>query len=105
WTPAGEADTGYIKMGCLLGDRVKTGIGLLLNTGTVVGAGSNLWGAQLPPRFVPPFSWGSGEELVEFRLDKFLEVAGRAMGRRDVPLSEGMRAQLGRAWERAAQWR
>ena len=105
WTPKGEEDTAAIKMGCLLGDHVKTGIGLLLNTGTVVGAGSNLWGAELPPRFVPPFSWGSGEELTEYRLDKFLEVAERAMGRRDVPLTEGARSQLGRAWERSARWR
>jgi UDP-N-acetylglucosamine diphosphorylase / glucose-1-phosphate thymidylyltransferase / UDP-N-acetylgalactosamine diphosphorylase / glucosamine-1-phosphate N-acetyltransferase / galactosamine-1-phosphate N-acetyltransferase len=105
WTPQGEQDTGAIKMGCLLGDHVKTGIGLLLNTGTVVGAGSNLWGAVLPPRFVPPFSWGSGNELTEYRLDKFLEVAERAMGRRNVPLAEATRAQLGLAWERSRQWR
>jgi UDP-N-acetylglucosamine diphosphorylase/glucosamine-1-phosphate N-acetyltransferase len=105
WTPGGEADTGQVKMGCLLGDHVKTGIGLLLNTGTVVGAGSNLWGAILPPRFVPPFSWGSGPDLTEYRVDKFLEVAERAMARRDVVLSDSSRAQLRLAWERSRQWR
>ncbi|HEX6926371.1 MAG TPA: putative sugar nucleotidyl transferase [Longimicrobiaceae bacterium] len=105
WTPSGELDTGHIKMGCLLGDHVKTGIDLLLNTGTVVGAGSNLWGAVLPPRFVPPFSWGSGSDLTEYRLDRFLETVERAMARRQVALSESMRAQLRRAWERSAIWR
>ncbi|HEU0077429.1 MAG TPA: hypothetical protein VFQ76_07250, partial [Longimicrobiaceae bacterium] len=100
WTPEGETDTGEIKMGCFLGDHVKTGIGLLLNTGTVIGAGSNLYGAAMPPRYVPPFSWGTGEELTAYRVDKFLEVAERAMGRRDVAMSEGMREQLGRAWAR-----
>ena len=105
WTPSGEVDTGRIKMGCLLGDHVKTGIGLVLNTGTVVGAGSNLWGALLPPRFVPPFSWGSGDELTEYRVEKFLQVAERAMGRRDVVLTEGMKAQLGSAFELSARWR
>ena len=105
WTPNGEEDTGAIKMGCLLGDHVKTGIGLLLNTGTIVGAGSNLWGAVLPPRFVPPFSWGSGEDLAEYRLDRFLQVAERAMSRRKVTLSDGARSQLGRAFERSARWR
>jgi UDP-N-acetylglucosamine diphosphorylase/glucosamine-1-phosphate N-acetyltransferase len=98
WTPEGEKDTGEIKLGCLLGDHVKTGIGLLLNTGTVVGAGSNLFGAAMPPKYVPPFSWGTGEELVEFQLEKFLEVAERAMGRRKVALGEEMRAQLAAAW-------
>jgi UDP-N-acetylglucosamine diphosphorylase / glucose-1-phosphate thymidylyltransferase / UDP-N-acetylgalactosamine diphosphorylase / glucosamine-1-phosphate N-acetyltransferase / galactosamine-1-phosphate N-acetyltransferase len=100
WTPEGPQDTGEIKLGCLLGDHVKTGIGLLLNTGTVVGAGSNLYGAAMPPTFVPPFSWGTGEELTEYRVDKFLEVAERAMGRRQVELSEAQREQLRRAWER-----
>lgn len=101
WTPEGEVDTGEIKMGCLLGDHVKTGIGLLLNTGTVVGAGSNLFGAEMPPKYVPPFSWGSGESLVAFREDKFLEVAERAMARRKVTLGESLRRQLGAAWARA----
>ena len=101
WTPDGEVDTGEVKLGSLLGDHVKTGIGLLLNTGTVVGAGSNLYGAEMPPKYVPPFSWGSGEELVEYRVDKFLEVAERAMARRDVTMSEAQRDQLRRAWTRA----
>jgi UDP-N-acetylglucosamine diphosphorylase / glucose-1-phosphate thymidylyltransferase / UDP-N-acetylgalactosamine diphosphorylase / glucosamine-1-phosphate N-acetyltransferase / galactosamine-1-phosphate N-acetyltransferase len=100
WTPAGEADTGEIKMGCFLGDHVKTGIGLLLNTGTVVGAGSNLYGAEMPPRYVPPFSWGTGEDLSAYRADKFLDVAERAMARRKVEFAPGARAQLEAAWKR-----
>jgi UDP-N-acetylglucosamine diphosphorylase/glucosamine-1-phosphate N-acetyltransferase len=95
----GPRDTGLLKVGCFLGDHVKTGIGTLLNTGTVVGAGSNLFGGQMPPTYVPPFSWGSGAELAEFRLDKFLEVATRAMSRRGMKLGEGMEAVLRRAWE------
>jgi UDP-N-acetylglucosamine diphosphorylase/glucosamine-1-phosphate N-acetyltransferase len=98
--PGGDVDTGQIKLGCFLGDHVKTGIGLLLNTGTVVGAGSNLYGALLPPTYVPPFSWGTGSELTEYRMEKFLEVAERAMGRRKVALTPGMREVLRRAWER-----
>jgi UDP-N-acetylglucosamine diphosphorylase/glucosamine-1-phosphate N-acetyltransferase len=97
----GPVDTGLMKVGAFLGDHVKTGIGTLLNTGTVVGAGSNLFGGAMPPAYVPPFSWGSGSELVEFRLDKFLEVASRAMGRRQVALDPGMEGLLRRAWERS----
>jgi UDP-N-acetylglucosamine diphosphorylase / glucose-1-phosphate thymidylyltransferase / UDP-N-acetylgalactosamine diphosphorylase / glucosamine-1-phosphate N-acetyltransferase / galactosamine-1-phosphate N-acetyltransferase len=101
WTPdEGDADTGEMKVGCFLGDHVKTGIGLLLNTGTLVGAGSNLFGAAMPPKFVPPFSWGTGDDLTAYRADKFLEVAERAMSRRNVPLTDGMRRQLEAAWER-----
>jgi UDP-N-acetylglucosamine diphosphorylase / glucose-1-phosphate thymidylyltransferase / UDP-N-acetylgalactosamine diphosphorylase / glucosamine-1-phosphate N-acetyltransferase / galactosamine-1-phosphate N-acetyltransferase len=99
WTPEGEVDTGEMKMGSLIGDHVKTGIGLLLNTGTTIGAGSNLYGSAMPPTFVPPFSWGTGSELVEYRLDKFLEVAERAMSRRSVTLSATARTQLSEAWK------
>ncbi len=100
YTPGGDIDTGLTKLGCFLGDHVKTGIGLLLNTGTVIGAGSNLYGAQMPPKYVPPFSWGTGDDLVAYRSDKFLEVAERAMARRDVALTDSLRQQLLRAWER-----
>jgi UDP-N-acetylglucosamine diphosphorylase/glucosamine-1-phosphate N-acetyltransferase len=99
WTPQGELDTGELKVGCFLGDHVKTGIGLLLNTGTVVGAGSNLYGALLPPKYVPPFSWGTGEDLTAYRVDKFLDVARHAMARRKVTMSEAAEGQLRRAWE------
>ncbi len=94
----GPRDTGMMKVGCFLGDHVKTGIGTLLNTGTVVGAGSNLFGGVMPPTWVPPFSWGRGEDLTEFHLEKFLEVAGRAMARRSVPLDPGTEGVLRRAW-------
>ncbi|HEX5727367.1 MAG TPA: putative sugar nucleotidyl transferase [Longimicrobiaceae bacterium] len=101
WTPEGERDTGEMKVGSFLGDHVKTGIGLLLNTGTVIGAGSNVYGAAMPPTYVPPFSWGTGDRLTAYRVDKFLEVAERAMARRDVALTEDHRRQLHAAWMRA----
>jgi UDP-N-acetylglucosamine diphosphorylase / glucose-1-phosphate thymidylyltransferase / UDP-N-acetylgalactosamine diphosphorylase / glucosamine-1-phosphate N-acetyltransferase / galactosamine-1-phosphate N-acetyltransferase len=100
WTPSGAVDTGEMKVGSFLGDHVKTGIGLLLNTGTVVGAGSNVYGNVMPPTHVPPFSWGTGDDLSAYRVDRFLETAERAMSRRSVPLSDSLRAQLQRAWER-----
>jgi len=97
--PRGPIDTGLLKVGCILGDHVKTGIGTLFNTGTVVGAGSNLFGGRMAPSFVPPFSWGSGGDLTEFRLEKFLEVAARSMARRGSELDEGMESVLRHAWE------
>jgi hypothetical protein len=86
-------------MGCFLGDHVRTGIGTLLNTGTVVGAGSNLFGGEMPPSYVPPFSWGRGAALTGFQLEKFLEVASKAMERRGMALDSSMKVLLRRAWE------
>ena len=101
WTPGGEVDTGEIKLGCLIGDHVKTAIGTLLNTGTVVGTGSNLFGSGIPPKYVPPFSWGWGDSAVAYELERFLQSAEMAMSRRDVPLNDGQRTLLERVWKRA----
>lgn len=94
WTPAGMRDTGMSKIGSLVGDHAKTGIGTRLNTGTVIGAGANVFGAAMPPKYVPPFAWQDNGEMSEFRLDKFLDIATRVMARRSVALSEGARKQL-----------
>jgi len=99
--PTEEVDTDMVKVGCFLGDHVKTGIGTPVNAGTVVGAGSNLFGGRMPPAYVPLFSWGEGEDLVEYRLDRFLATAQAAMRRRDVELTEGMRQLLSRAFEQS----
>jgi len=101
-TRDGEVDTGLMKLGCFLGDHVKTGIGTLLNTGTVVGAGSNIFGGAMPPSRVPAFSWGSGADLTTHRVDRFLETARRAMARRDIPLTEGMAQVLSQAFRNTA---
>ena len=93
-------DTGLLKVGVFLGDHVKTGIGTMLNTGTVVGAGSNLFGGTMPPRWIPAFSWGSGDRLVPYRLDRFLEVAERAMARRSRSPEPSMDTLFEILWER-----
>jgi UDP-N-acetylglucosamine diphosphorylase/glucosamine-1-phosphate N-acetyltransferase len=101
WTPAGMRDTGLQKMGTLFGDHVKTGIGLRLTTGSVVGAGSNVYGAAMPPKHVPPFSWGEGTSLGPYDTERFLLTARRAMSRRQVALGERgerlLRAAVARA--------
>lgn len=98
WTPDGEVDTGETKLGCMLGDHVKTAIGTLLNTGTVVGAGANLFGERMPPRYVPPFSWGIGADSAEYDLERFIATAKTVMSRRNVDLTTRQRALLEAAW-------
>jgi len=102
WTPAGIRGSGQQFLGTLFGDHAKTGIGLTLTTGTVLGAGAQVYGSQMPPKVVPPFAWGDEPPYDVYRLDKFLEVAERVMGRRHVELTEGARAQLSAA--HAARW-
>ena len=99
--PEGEVDTGLLKCGALLGDHVRTGIGTVLNTGTVIGAATSIFGSPMPPVNIPPFSWGEGDNLVEHRLDRCLRTAEIAAERRGVKLSSGTRRILARAAERA----
>ncbi len=104
WTPRGLRDTGTLKLGTLFGDHVKTGIGLCLTTGSVVGAGSNVYGSAMPPKRVPPFSWGEGEQLGTYDLEKFLDTAARVMGRRQEELSPSQRRQLSAAHARGRRF-
>ena len=102
WTPEGAVDTGLLKVGCFLGDHMKSGIGTVLNTGTVIGAATNVFGGLMPPTAVPPFSWGSGPELRDHQLDKFLATAERAMARRNQELTPGVRRILEEAFDATA---
>ena len=102
WTPDGEADSGLQFLGTFFGDHAKTGIGTSLNTGTVIGAGANIYGGAMPPKMVPPFAWGDRAPYSTYRMDKFLEVAKRMMERRHVELSSQMTEMLTAAFARAA---
>jgi UDP-N-acetylglucosamine diphosphorylase/glucosamine-1-phosphate N-acetyltransferase len=85
--------TGRQFLGSLIGDHAKTAIGTMLSTGTVVGAGANLFGPAQPPRYVPPMAWGNHgvERLSE---DGFLKIAERVMPRREVAFTPERRAAL-----------
>lgn len=97
-TGEGAVPSGLTKLGCLVGDHVKTGIGTLLNTGAVIGAGCNLFGAAVPTSHLPPFRWGATPEAPLFELHRFLDTTERVMSRRGVRLMPEMRAVLERAW-------
>jgi UDP-N-acetylglucosamine diphosphorylase/glucosamine-1-phosphate N-acetyltransferase len=92
-------ETGLQHFGSLIGDHAKFAIGTQLNTGTVVGAGANVFGASRPPKYVPPFAWGSGGERMS--RDGFLSVATRVMPRRQVAFTDAVRDSLGRIWDHA----
>lgn len=101
WTPDGVRDSGLQFLGTLFGDHAKTGIGLRLTTGTVLGAAANVYD-RMPPKAVAPFSWGGGAPYSTYRVDKFVQVAERVMARRQVTLTPRGRRQLEAAF--AARW-
>ena len=100
WTPTGVRSTGQQFLGTLFGDHAKTGIGTLLSTGTVIGAGANVFGGKMPPKVVPPFAWGEGEPYDTYEVARFLAVAERMMSRRHVELGDKARKHLAEAHKR-----
>jgi UDP-N-acetylglucosamine diphosphorylase/glucosamine-1-phosphate N-acetyltransferase len=103
WTPEGIRETGMQFLGTMFGDHAKTGIGLKLTTGTVIGAGANVYGTVMPPKAVAPWGWGEAGSLAAYRVEKFLQVAERMMARRHVTLSDSSKKQLLASYER--RWR
>jgi hypothetical protein len=86
-------------LGSLIGDHAKTAIGTLLATGTVIGAGANVFGAVQPPKYVPPLAWGS-EGTERQSEEGFLKVAERVMPRREVAFTPERRASLSATYRR-----
>jgi carbonic anhydrase/acetyltransferase-like protein (isoleucine patch superfamily) len=84
-------DSGQQFLGCFIGDYAKTGIGTLINTGTVIGLGANVLGGKLTPKYIPDFQW---DEKTKYRLDDFLKAAAAMMGRRGRKLSGEETARL-----------
>jgi len=90
-----EFRTGQIKLGVMIGDFSKLGIGLLLNTGTVLGVGANLWfdGALIKGE-VPSFVWGGAAPWSEYRINKFLDTMQTVMQRRGQKPGDALRKRL-----------
>ncbi|MDQ6612395.1 MAG: hypothetical protein M3Y64_08175, partial [Gemmatimonadota bacterium] len=76
--------------------------GLSLTTGCVLGLAVNVFD-HMPPKVVEPFAWGSGAPYGTYEPEKFLETAARMMARRQVAMSDAMRAGLQKI--HAARWR
>ena len=90
--PGGRLPTGRTNLGTLFGDHVKTAIGTLLATGSVLGTGANVLGAPVP-RWVPPFAWGVNcAEVLE--AEGFITIAKRVMPRRQVEVGAAEEASL-----------
>ena len=102
WTPSGLCDTGLQFLGAFIGDHAKTAIGTRLTTGSVIGAGASVVAHGMAPKVVPPFCWGDVAEGGIYELERFLDVATRAMARRHVTLGEDGRASL--AMAHGARW-
>jgi len=96
-----SVNTGMRFLGCCLGEHTKTSIGTVLNTGSVVGVGCNLFGSGFHPTRVEDFVWGQPGNYKEHRLENMIETARIVMDRRGVSWTEEYE-QLVRAWHESS---
>ncbi len=85
--------TGLHFLGCIVGDHVKLAIMTRIMTGSLFGTGSMIAHAN-PPTLVNQFEWLTEERRQQYRLDRFMEVARAAMGRRKIEPTDAYVARL-----------
>lgn len=90
WASKSHIDTGRQFLGSIIGDHVKAGIHSMLNTGTIIGPVSLLYGSRFAPSFIPGFSWVNADtgEITRYEFEKALTDMARMMERRNVGLSD-----------------
>jgi UDP-N-acetylglucosamine diphosphorylase/glucosamine-1-phosphate N-acetyltransferase len=97
--------TGSQFCGLIMGDHAKTGINTMLNSGTVIGVGANVFGAGYPRTFIPSFAFGGPHGYQTFPIEKAFQMMERMMARRDVNFSSEDRLIVMRVFEDSAKYR
>lgn len=92
WTPNGPANAGR-KCGVMMGDYSRTAINTSINTGTVVGVSSHVFGNGLTPTYIPSFSWGN-DGIERYDYDKALEAIANWKAMKKEGLTENEKVIL-----------
>ncbi|MEO0280770.1 MAG: hypothetical protein ABIN05_00280 [candidate division WOR-3 bacterium] len=79
-------DSGMQKLGCIIGEHVKTAIGTMINTGTVIGPFSNIFLDIRNKKYIKPFSWGDDSNI--YNIEKLILDIKKVMARRNETPSE-----------------
>ena len=81
----GKVNTERLFLGSLIGDFVRTQIGTLITTGSIIEIGANVMTNGLTKKHIPPFAWGERERTELYR---FLETARLIKSRRGKQLTD-----------------
>lgn len=79
---AKEIETDRRFLGSMIGDHTKLAIGTRLMTGSYIGFCSLLAGSNLPPRFIPSYTFWTDDGAKPYKLDKAREVIRQMYSRR-----------------------
>jgi UDP-N-acetylglucosamine diphosphorylase / glucose-1-phosphate thymidylyltransferase / UDP-N-acetylgalactosamine diphosphorylase / glucosamine-1-phosphate N-acetyltransferase / galactosamine-1-phosphate N-acetyltransferase len=78
-------NTKRIFLGSMIGDFTRIGISTMLNTGTYIGLGANVFGSGFQNKFIKSFSWGH-DKIVDF--NKLIDTCNAMMARRNKSLTD-----------------
>jgi len=78
-----EIETGMQFLGAMIADYSRTGISTMLNTGTIVGLGANIFGEGFQDKYISSFRWGKNDttELVKLftTIEKMKQRRGKSL--------------------------
>lgn len=97
-----KVNTNSIFLGSIVGDHTKMGIHTMLNTGTVIGVSSNLYGAGYHNKKIPSYSWddASNNENIAYEIEKAISTARTSMQRRNVEMTEAYEKMMRHVYEK-----
>lgn len=98
-------NTGLQFCGLIMGDHTKTAINTQINTGTVIGISSNIFGAGFPRNFIPSFSWGGASGFKSYDVDRAAIVAERVFKRRNKQFDKTERNIMNAVFNRTSDYR
>lgn len=96
--------TGRTKIGCIIGDHTKSGLGVLINAGSNIGPFCNLLHSErFVPRHMPAFTnWANSQHRPSSPLAELLVTANRVMPRRGRTLTPAHIALYEQLWNDSA---
>ena len=89
-----EIETDRRFLGSMIGDHSKLAIGTRLMTGSYIGFCSLLAGSNLPPRFIPSYSFWTDAGMQPYKLDKAREMMKQMYSRRGRSWDDADETQL-----------
>ena len=92
-----KIETGQQFLGTLMGDYSRTGISTMLNTGTIIGLGANIFGEGFQDKYIPSFRWGKNDTT---ELEKFFGTIEKMKQRRGKSLSPNEKIYLTKLYEK-----
>ena len=77
-------DTQKLFLGVMIGDFSRIGISTMINSGSYIGLGANVFGGDFQNKYIPSFSWGKND-IVNF--NKLIEIIKIMKSRRSEKIS------------------